>query len=157
MSFRDAHEVSGKVVSRAEQLGCDVTKLSLQDLQDIRYVDNNNGYAVLDMVNNRDDDDDNKSTNDYEVDVTNAILLWFDAWMLWMPPSRILFFLSWLTPSTPVIIAKSSRKTCLRSGTSCSRLNSIKQREGRVNKVSSSRFTISGSGFRKRRVSCDRF
>ena len=75
MSFRDAHEVSGKVVSRAEQLGCDVTKLSLQDLQDIRYVDNNNGYTVLDMVNDRDDDDDNKSTNDYEVDVTNAILL----------------------------------------------------------------------------------
>ena len=36
MAFREAHEVSGKVVSRAEELGCDVTQIPLHDLQQIR-------------------------------------------------------------------------------------------------------------------------
>ena len=37
MAFRDAHETAGKVVARAEELKCDLTKLSLQELQKIRY------------------------------------------------------------------------------------------------------------------------
>lgn len=37
MAFRQAHEISGKVVSRAEQLGIEVTQVPLQELQTIRY------------------------------------------------------------------------------------------------------------------------
>ena len=37
MAFREAHEVTGRVVAKAEQLGCDLSQVPLQQLRSIRY------------------------------------------------------------------------------------------------------------------------
>jgi argininosuccinate lyase len=36
MAFREAHEIAGKVVTRAEQLKCDLTQIPISELHNIR-------------------------------------------------------------------------------------------------------------------------
>ena len=38
MPFRSAHEISGKVVQKAENQKCKLNEISLDELQEIRFV-----------------------------------------------------------------------------------------------------------------------
>jgi hypothetical protein len=95
VSFRDAHEVSGKVVSRAEQLGCDVTKVPLRELQSIRYVVNNNEYISHFLRHSR----RRPKYKWWRRCKERQFFLWFDAYnaSLTYTLYTLSFLVSWLT------------------------------------------------------------
>jgi argininosuccinate lyase len=47
MPFRDAHHVTGSLVAVAEQAGCDLADLSLEQMQSVHAAINEDVYNVL--------------------------------------------------------------------------------------------------------------
>ena len=47
MPFRDAHHVTGSLVARAEQAGCDLAELSLEQMQSVHANITEDVYNVL--------------------------------------------------------------------------------------------------------------
>ena len=49
--FREAHEITGKLVKCAEEINCDLKDLSLDDMQEAHGLINNDVYSVLSAKN----------------------------------------------------------------------------------------------------------
>ena len=50
LPFREAHNVTGRIVALADEKGCDLKKLSLDDLKSVEKRITDDVYAVVDVA-----------------------------------------------------------------------------------------------------------